>query len=221
MLVTIDWSGEGKGFLDSVADIAALTPFGAPLSAPADMIAGDESLAYAKLGLTLGYIVVIALLWRLLVGSMMTRIARPARAEMVRSGLGWFDRMPSTVTGSIGARSLTYWFRDPRYRVPLAILPFVPFAMIVPLLVAGVPASIVILLPLPILCLLLSWSVHNDISLDSTAIWLHVSSATRALTTGVAALRPCLCLASRSWLLAASSPFCSTVTCLRLVRSLA
>ena len=76
----------------------------------------------------------------------------------------------------IAARSLTYWSRDSRYLAPLLIIPVVPFLMIAPLLVAGVPAQPLALLPLPVMCLFLGWSLHNEMALDSSAVWLHVSS---------------------------------------------
>jgi ABC-2 type transport system permease protein len=51
--------------------------------------------------------------------------------------------------------------------------------VIVPLLVVGVPAQILALIPVPVFCLFLGWSMHNDVAYDNTAIWLHVASGTR------------------------------------------
>ncbi len=194
VLFTVDWSSDGGEVLNNVSDSLGWTPFGAALSAPLEFIAGNQQDAYLKVGIVGGYAIVLALLWRILVQAMMTHISRPPRTGIARSGMGWFDRVAATPAGVIGARSLTYWMRDPRYRVPMAILPFVPFAMMIPLAVATMPWNYVSLVPLPVLCLLLSWSVHNDVALDSTAIWLHVSSATRGIDDRRGRLLPVLLL---------------------------
>ncbi|WGD38316.1 hypothetical protein [Lysinibacter sp. HNR] len=192
VIFTIDWSRAGQPILDSIAQNLGWTPLGAAFSAPFELVQHNTDVAYSKLIITAGYVVILAVLWRLLVQVMMTRITRPARPGIVRVGMGWFERVSPTPAGVIGARSMTYWMRDPRYRVPLAILPLVPFAIMVPLAVATMPWNYVVLVPLPILCLLLSFSVHNDVAMDSTALWLHVSSATRGIDDRRGRLLPVL-----------------------------
>jgi ABC-2 type transport system permease protein len=59
------------------------------------------------------------------------------------------------------------------------MIPVFPAFMVVALLIAGVPAHYVVLLPLPVMCLFLGWTIHNDLAFDSTAIWLHIVSGTR------------------------------------------
>ncbi|GAA3594174.1 hypothetical protein GCM10022198_17460 [Klugiella xanthotipulae] len=194
VLTTLNWATEGRAFLTEVATVLAWTPLGSGFSAPLEAAVGETTDALIHLGMSAGYVVVLAVLWRLLVGSMMTRISRPARPGIVRSGLGWFDRLVPTVAGVIGARSVTYWIRDPRYRVSLAVIPFVPVAMIIPLLVAGADARYMALIPLPVACLFLSWFVHNDVAWDSTAIWTHVSAATRGIDDRRGRLLPVLLL---------------------------
>jgi ABC-2 type transport system permease protein len=42
-----------------------------------------------------------------------------------------------------------------------------------------VPNEIVAWVPVPVMCLFLGWTVHNDVAYDSTAFWAHVSASTR------------------------------------------
>ena len=97
------------------------------------------------------------------------------------AGLGWFDRLPRTPTWAIAARSLTYWGRDSRYGTSLVVIPLIPVVMIIALNIAGVPLQQLALLPVPIICLFLSWAVHNDVSFDNTAVWLHLSASTSGI----------------------------------------
>jgi ABC-2 type transport system permease protein len=124
---------------------------------------------------------------------MLVTPAREARAKSY-GGLGWFDRLPDNPTGAIAARSATYWARDPRYRVSLIMIPITPVLMIVPLLVVGVPIEILALIPVPIICLFLGWTMHNDVAYDNTAIWLHVASGTRGRADRWGRLFPALVL---------------------------
>lgn len=122
--------------------------------------------------------------WRLLVGRLMH--ARPtARSTETVPGLGMFSVFASNPTGSIAARSMIYWMRDARYRVPNIVIPIIPFVMLIPLAIVGVPLQILGLLPLPVVALFLGWSVHNDVAMDSTAFWLHVTSGVRGLADRV------------------------------------
>ena len=82
----------------------------------------------------------------------------------------------------IAARSLTYWLRDTRYGTSLVIIPIIPIFMVISLYIAGIPLNVLALVPLPIICLFLSWFVHNDVSFDNTALWLHLSTSTSGIS---------------------------------------
>jgi ABC-2 type transport system permease protein len=43
--------------------------------------------------------------------------------------------------------------------------------------IAGIPLTYLVLLTVPALCATLAFSVHNDVALDNSAIWLHVSAS--------------------------------------------
>jgi ABC-2 type transport system permease protein len=72
------------------------------------------------------------------------------------------------------------------------MIPFVPVLPVIALIIAGVPATGAALLPLPIMCLFLGWTIHNDVAYDSTAVWLHVASGTRGLADRIGRLVPVL-----------------------------
>ena len=42
--------------------------------------------------------------------------------------------------------------------------------------IAGVPFEYLALVPVPLMCVFLGWTLHNDVAYDHTAIWLHVVS---------------------------------------------
>jgi ABC-2 type transport system permease protein len=129
--------------------------------------------------------------WQALVAKMQVTPGREAHLKQY-GGLGWFDRMPRTPIGAIAARSITYWGRDSRYWVSLIMIPIVPILVIVPLAVAGVPGNYLALLPVPMMCLFLGWTMHNDVAFDNTAIWLHVASGTRGAADRIGRLVPAL-----------------------------
>ena len=184
VLVTLDWANSGLRVLETLAGVLGWTPFGAAFAAPGDAAAGDWGPAILKFIVAVVTLGAIWLGWQTLVARMLVTPGREASAKSYR-GLGWFDRMPHTATGAVAARSLTYWFRDARYWVSIIMVPIVPLLVIVPLGLAGIPLAYTALIPVPLMCLLLGWSLHNDTAYDSTAIWLHVVSGVRGASDRV------------------------------------
>jgi len=177
-LSDVDWLDEGLGILDSVAAIASWTPFGALWAAPADAAAGLPGVGLLKTVIAVLTVGALWFAWRALVAHMLVTPSREAHAPEY-SGIGWFARIGGTPAGAIAARSITYWMRDARYLVTLAIVPVVPLIMVVPLTIAGVPTELIALLPVPVVALFLGWAIHNDVAYDNTAIWLHVAAHVR------------------------------------------
>ncbi|MFT4124310.1 MAG: hypothetical protein QM635_10810 [Microbacteriaceae bacterium] len=175
-LASIDWSARALPVLTAIERVVSWTPLGAPWAVAADAAAGDLAGTAAKLAIALGWLVLLAVAWRALVAIALVTPPRQAAARQYH-GLGWFDRMPATPIGAVAARNLTYWARDGRYGTTLAIIPFVPLVMVVALHIAGLPLSWLALLPVPVMCLFLSWAVHNDVSFDNTAVWLHLAAS--------------------------------------------
>lgn len=195
LLASMDWGNSGLTVFGRAASVVSWAPIGAVWSAPGDAAAGDIGAAVLKLGIAAATVALLWLAWERLVAKL---VVSPVREAPTKSfgGLGWFDALPAGAVGVIAARSLTYWSRDSRYLAPLLIIPVVPFLMIAPLLVAGVPAQPLALLPLPVMCLFLGWSLHNELAHDSSAVWLHVSSGVRGWADRLGRTVPILLIGS-------------------------
>jgi len=176
IIATLDWGSAGLPIIRRIAAIATWTPWGAAWSIPADAASG-RSEAWIKLVIAIAFLAVLWFAWRALVSMMVVTPKREA-SQRRYVGLGWFDALPSTPGGVIAARSLSYWSRDSRYQIAVAVVPIVPVVMVVALLIGGVPAAIVAWIPVPVMCLFLGWIIHNDVAHDSSAFWAHVSTST-------------------------------------------
>lgn len=178
--------------LVDAAGMLGWTPFGAAFAAVADSLAGDSSTAMLRLAIVGGATLLLAICWYAIVGRSLRAIERPRDLLSARRGLGWFERFPAKPAPVIAARQLTYWQRDPRYRIALIALPIAPIAIVAAFLVAGADVTLAAALPLPIFMLLLGWSQHNDIAMDSTAIWEHVASGIKGWADRAGRLAPAL-----------------------------
>lgn len=167
-------------FFRQVPEALAGTPFGALWAAPgyASTTLGDPATAWQLLSFSALLVVVLLIVWIALIGMPMRatrRLPGPRRTRVP----GWFARFPANPAGAIAARSVTYWLRDPRYRAVYTVLPLALAVMLLAMWIGGVPFEIAVLVPLPILTLLLSWStIHNDVAYDNTAVWQHVAAQT-------------------------------------------
>ena len=156
--------------LRRVGDVLAWTPFGAPWAVGADVAARDWLLAGAHLGIALGTLALAAWVWAVALGRALVNPPHQ-EAPSKQRGLGWFDRLPATPVGAVTARCLTYWIRDPRYAMAVAVVPVVPIVLWVmdrdggALILAG-----------PIAAFLLGWSVSADVAYDGSAFWTHVAA---------------------------------------------
>ncbi|MEO7015890.1 MAG: hypothetical protein ABI130_02030 [Leifsonia sp.] len=189
LLVTVDWGRGGLTAVTGFASWLAWTPLGAAWSVPGEAAQGLWGAALLQLVIAFATVGLLWLAWRALVAKM---LVSPGREASVRaySGLGWFARLRGGPTAAISARSVTYWARDPRYWVSLLPLPILPALVIVALTLGTIPAHYAALVPLPLLCLLLGWTIHNDIALDNTAVWFHIVSGTRGIADRVGRMFP-------------------------------
>ncbi len=188
-LASLEWRGTVPVQLSEAAGILALTPLGAAWALPDPNGSWAASLAIAA-----GTVVVLAAVWTALVRHMLSSVERPL-AVRERGGLGWFAVAPGTPGGAIAARSLVYWLRDRRYLVNIVVVPFAAALTVVPLLVAGVPPEIAVLVPVPIMALFFGWLPHNDVAYDSTAVWMHLAAGVRGAADRVGRLVPVLLVA--------------------------
>lgn len=163
------------------AVILGWLPAGAPGAGLALAIDGQTGAAMMRWVLAAAWWLVLVAVWFVVVRVSVQSVARPADPLLARRSMGWFDRFAATPAQVIAARTITYWARDPRYRVSLFAAPIAAALVVVALWIAGVEPLYLALVPLPIMVLLLGWSLHNDIAMDSTAIWMHVASGTRGI----------------------------------------
>lgn len=191
LLVNADWSRYGLDLLGGFAAILGWTPLGAAWAVPGDAATGNWGVSILRLLIASATVYALWLAWQGLVARMLVSPGREAQARAY-GGLGWFDRMPHNPIGAIAARSITYWGRDPRYWVSLIMIPIVPVIVILPLSIAGMPLEYLALVPVPLMCVFLGWTLHNDVAYDHTAIWLHVVSGPRGVADRVGRLVPAL-----------------------------
>ena len=191
VLLSTDWGRYGRTLLGTLAAILGWTPLGAAWAVPGDASTGAWGAAILKLLIAIGSAYGLWLIWRFVVARMLVSPGREAAAKQY-SGLGWFDRLPHSSVGAIAARTFTYWARDSRYWVSLIMIPIVPIIAILPLSFVGVPLHYLALVPVPLMCVFLGWTMHNDVAYDSTAVWLHVASGTRGVADRIGRLIPAL-----------------------------
>jgi ABC-2 type transport system permease protein len=187
---SLEWGGSVPTQLSEAVSALALTPIGAAWAFPG-LYAEGADRAWMALLVAIGTVIVLALLWAWLVKRLLTTTERPASVRE-RGGLGWFAVAPGTPGGAVAARSLVYWFRDQRYIVNVLVIPVAAGVTVVPLLIAGVPLELAVLVPVPFAALLLGWLPHNDLAYDSTAVWMHIGSGMRGISDRVGRLVPVL-----------------------------
>ena len=187
---SLEWAGTVPTQLAEAVAALALTPMGAAWAFPGMFAAGDD-LAWLSLLVAVGTLAVLGLLWAWVVRRLLTTTERPASVRE-RTGLGWFAVAPGTPGGAVAARSLVYWFRDRRYVVNVVVIPVAAAFTLAPLLIAGVPLEVAVLVPVPFAALLLGWLPHNDLAYDSTAVWMHIASGMRGVSDRVGRLVPVL-----------------------------
>ncbi|RKS85326.1 ABC-2 type transport system permease protein [Microbacterium sp. AG790] len=185
-LASLQWTQGVPSALVAAVDLLALTPLGAAWALPERALSGG---AAAPAVIAVLSVAVLAALWFWLVDRLMTTTERPGAARQ-RRGLGWFDLTGGTAAGGIAARSIIYWFRDPRYLVNMIIVPIAAALTVVPLLLVGVPFEFAVLLPAPLIALFLGWLPHNDLAYDSTALWMHIAGAVRGAADRAGRLVP-------------------------------
>ncbi|WP_409712216.1 hypothetical protein [Microbacterium sp.] len=187
-LGSLEWRGAVPSQLASAAEILAWTPIGAAWGIA---VAPSVGAAIGSLVVALATIAGLTVAWYALVDTLLTTTRRPVAARE-RGGLGWFAIFPGTPGGAVAARSLSYWLRDRRYIVNVVVVPIAAVVSTVPLLVAGVPFELAVLLPVPIMALFFGWLPHNDLAYDSTALWMHIASGMRGAPDRIGRLVPVL-----------------------------
>lgn len=150
----------------AIAQVLAWTPLGAVWAIPADIAAGAWLLAGARLLIALATGAALALLWRRLFTTVPVQVRE--RGAKGATGAGVFGWFPVTPTGAIAARSLIYWFRDPRYARQLLTVPLFPVIFVLLSLFNGDGGALVIF-GCVFGALLGAMAIYTDLSYDGTA----------------------------------------------------
>ncbi|MFQ4147336.1 transporter [Arthrobacter sp. LAPM80] len=187
-----------REYLPALAATVSWTPLGAVWSVPADFAQGHYGPAALKFLIAVATIAVLLWVWKVCLSR---ALVTPAYAGGSRRGggtLGFFGWFPATPTGAVAARSLTYWFRDPRYSAGLLIAPLVPliFVFAGSQTGEGMPLGLALGFGGALAAFLVVWSISSDISYDNTAFALHIATGVdgsadrtgRALAAGMLGL---------------------------------
>ena len=125
-----------------------------------------------------------------------------ARQQGLPDVLPWARRLGASLpapAAAVAARSLRYWRTDPRYLVQFLSAMLLPVVIVLgPALnssrfsagVNGQPvdtsfalghAPAPLLFMAPALAVFMGWAIHDDLGLDSTALWSHISAGIRGV----------------------------------------
>ncbi len=190
----------GAGLRDvatAAAGVVAWTPLGWAWAAPGDVAAGHLGTGLLRLALAAGLLVVVFRLWS---GVLRGEVDNPRAVSRSDSGassgddLGLLARLPGTPLGAVAARVLTYWRRDPRYQISMAMTPVMPLALLIPFYTGDVAWTPLLMGPL--VAFLLGWSEHNGVAYESDALWLHIVSGTSGRDDRRGRLLPAVFLAA-------------------------
>lgn len=168
--------GDVEHLLQTVISWLSFSPLGAPAALPYDLVAGDWYSFAARLLVVLVTVAVALGVLRMGLGRVMENPAghRASAKLLSRGEVGFFALFPASPTAAVAARSLTYWFRDPRYAFKLLILPGIIFALVAVHLVTGAVWPLYAVGPYT--AFLVGFVLIGDVSMDYTAFALHVTS---------------------------------------------
>jgi ABC-2 type transport system permease protein len=181
------------GFVTELARVLEWTPAGAAWALGGELAAGHFGPAALKLLIAAATLAALALCWKFLLQRALVTPPYAGTAEKKASGLGLFALVPTTPTGPIVARSLSYWLRDPRYAGALVVVPLLPVLLFFQASQTGFYG--ILLFVGPLTAFLLAWSIASDVSYDSTAFALHVSAGVRGLHDRLGRAVACLVFA--------------------------
>lgn len=181
-VASLGWNDTVPSVWSEAADVLAMTPLGAAWAV-------GQRGETVPIAIALATLATLAVAWLLLVRRLLTATEHPG-SNRPRGGLGWFAATPATPGGAVAARSLSYWLRDGRYVANIVVIPVAAALIPLPLLLAGVPLEIVVLIPAPLIALFLGWLPHNDLAYDATALWMHIASGVRGLSDRMGRLVP-------------------------------
>jgi ABC-2 type transport system permease protein len=171
-----------KDLAATVSRVVSWTPLGWAWAAPGDVVAGNPGVGTVRLLLAAALLGLVGWQWARVLRQQVENpraISRSDTGTAAAGDLGLFRRFPDTPTGAIAARVSTYWRRDPRYQINLAMTPILPLALLVPYFVGDLSWTPLVMGP--VLAFFLGFSEHNSVAYEGDAFWLHVASGTSGL----------------------------------------
>lgn len=171
------------GAVDAAVRVLAWSPFAAAWAMP---WAAAEGRWAAVAGRALVAGATLALLWWLYERAVRSRL-RPSGSGGSRArtpqrgrpaGTGRRPLLPDTPLGALTHRSLRYWVRDSRYVVSVIALPVVTAVLLVVPTLSGSPPGLALVTG-PLVGLLLSLTMLNELALDGSAVWTSLAAGVR------------------------------------------
>ncbi|GAB3651484.1 hypothetical protein GCM10027591_08870 [Zhihengliuella somnathii] len=191
--------------LPRVADVLAWTPLGVFFAIPADIAAGAWSLALARAALAVAYLALTVWAWSvMLMRSLQNPVQSSGGSAKGQDGLGALGLFPATPWGAVAGRCLIYWFKDPRYAAGIVIVPLLPF--IFWYASSQSPTPFFVYAAAPLMAVMMGFSISADVSYDSTAFSLHVTSGVSGLHDRIGRALACAVIATPLVLAAAIIP---------------
>lgn len=163
-----------------IVEVLSFTPLAAGVALPASVAEGDWVGFLLRAVILLVTMAACLLVIRVALVTITERPKAPAAAKAVQQGkLGFFGLFPAAPWGAVAARSMTYWFKDPRYGASLVM---VPALTVVAVVMASQSQMHWMLYALgPFFAWALGYGISADISYDSTAFAHHVTAGVRGI----------------------------------------
>ncbi|GAA3692666.1 hypothetical protein GCM10022377_01380 [Zhihengliuella alba] len=166
-------------WLPQVAGVIGWTPLGVFAALPADAAAGAWAVLGLRFAAAVGYLAATIWLWAVLLRRSLERPAGSGKGGRAQAGLGPLGWFPATPWGAVAGRSLTYWFKDPRYAASIVVVPLIPIAFWYASSQAESPFMLYAASPL--VAVMLGFAISADVSYDSTAFALHATTGLRGV----------------------------------------
>lgn len=163
--------------LYSVAAVLAWTPVGALWAIPADIAAGSWVMAAARIGVVVLTGAALAALWNRALRTSLEQVTGSAATGSAKQvhGAGLLDRVPARPWGTVAARSLIYWVKDPRYSGSLVVIP----VMFLVFWISSSGGMGMLLFAGPFVGFLMAYAISADVAYDHKGFALHVLSGVR------------------------------------------
>lgn len=161
------------------ADVMAWTPLGSVWAVPSEIAAGNYWQAAVKFLIGIATVAAFLWLWRRSLATVLVTPPRAGTRKATNGKMSFFNFFPGTPRGAVAARSLIYWFRDPRYARSLIVIPLLPVLIFFNASTTGLTGMVNAMAP--IVAVLLSIGIYADLSYDGTAYATHMSSSLRGV----------------------------------------